>query len=81
MLAEPDIGQRLTDPLGPLPAGSDNGFTVSPNRLQEDLELFVDQVVPLLQDMPYYASSYEERCARRAGLPEVQRVEGRLCPF
>nr|WP_294554548.1 hypothetical protein [uncultured Rhodopila sp.] len=54
---------------------------MSPNRLPEDLELFVDQVVPLLQDMPYYASSYEERCARRAGLPEVQRVEGRLCPF
>ena len=51
-----------------------DGFTVSPNRLPEDLELFVDQVVPLLQATPYYASSYEERRARRAGLPEVQRV-------
>jgi len=38
-------------------------------------------IVPLMQDTPYYASSYQERGARRAGLPEVKRFEGRLCPF
>ncbi|MFT4191496.1 MAG: LLM class flavin-dependent oxidoreductase, partial [Comamonas sp.] len=47
-------------------AGAVDGFTIVPRRLPDDLALFVDQVVPLLQRSGHYPRSYGERRAATA---------------
>lgn len=37
-----------------------DGFTISPQRLPDDLGLFVDTVVPLLQESGHYPREYDE---------------------
>lgn len=38
-----------------------DGFTISARYLPDDLALFVDAVIPLLQATPWYAASYQAR--------------------
>lgn len=47
-------------------AGAVDGFTVSPLNLPDDLEPFVDQVVPLLQKSGLYPRDYDQRRAAAA---------------
>jgi len=42
-------------------AGAADGFTISPLALPDDLETFVDQVIPLLQRSGFYPRDYDER--------------------
>ncbi|WKL39361.1 NtaA/DmoA family FMN-dependent monooxygenase (plasmid) [Sinorhizobium meliloti] len=50
--------------------GTVDGYTLQPPRAPDDIEEFVDKVVPILQDRGVYRSRYEERTVReRYGLP------------
>lgn len=42
-------------------AGAADGFTISPRYLPDDLDGFVDQVIPLLQQRGAYPHDYDER--------------------
>ncbi|WP_457585012.1 NtaA/DmoA family FMN-dependent monooxygenase [Ensifer canadensis] len=50
--------------------GTVDGYTLQPPRAPDDIEEFIDKVVPILQDRGVYRSRYEERTVReRYGLP------------
>lgn len=50
--------------------GTVDGYTLQPPRAPDDIEEFVEKVVPILQDRGVYRSLYEERTVReRYGLP------------
>ncbi|NRP20724.1 Nitrilotriacetate monooxygenase component A [Ensifer adhaerens] len=50
--------------------GTVDGYTLQPPRAPDDIEEFVEKVVPILQDRGVYRSRYEERTVReRYGLP------------
>lgn len=51
--------------------GTVDGYTVQPPRAPDDVELFVDKVVPILQDRGVFRREYEGDTVRqRYGLPE-----------
>lgn len=50
--------------------GTVDGYTLQPPRAPDDIEEFVNKVVPILQDRGVYRSRYEEQTVReRYGLP------------
>ncbi|CAN7746977.1 NtaA/DmoA family FMN-dependent monooxygenase [Ensifer adhaerens] len=50
--------------------GTVDGYTLQPPRAPDDIEEFIDKVVPILQDRGVYRTRYEERTVReRYGLP------------
>ncbi|MGF6177294.1 FMN-dependent oxidoreductase (nitrilotriacetate monooxygenase family) [Ensifer sp. 4252] len=50
--------------------GTVDGYTLQPPRAPDDIEEFINKVVPILQDRGVYRSRYEERTVReRYGLP------------
>ncbi len=50
--------------------GTVDGYTLQPPRAPDDIEEFVEKVVPILQDRGVYRTRYEEKTVReRYGLP------------
>jgi FMN-dependent oxidoreductase (nitrilotriacetate monooxygenase family) len=50
--------------------GTVDGYTIQPPRAPDDIELFVEKVIPILQDRGVYRRRYEEKTVReRYGLP------------
>ncbi|MET0436063.1 MAG: nitrilotriacetate monooxygenase, partial [Devosia sp.] len=50
--------------------GTVDGYTYQPPRAPDDIEEFVDKVVPILQDRGVYPTEYEGKTIRdRYGLP------------
>ncbi|MGK9055060.1 NtaA/DmoA family FMN-dependent monooxygenase [Neorhizobium petrolearium] len=50
--------------------GTVDGYTLQPPRAPDDIEEFIEKVVPILQDRGVYRTRYEERTVReRYGLP------------
>lgn len=50
--------------------GTVDGYTLQPPRAPDDIEEFVEKVVPILQDRGIYRTRYEEKTVReRYGLP------------
>jgi alkanesulfonate monooxygenase SsuD/methylene tetrahydromethanopterin reductase-like flavin-dependent oxidoreductase (luciferase family) len=50
--------------------GTVDGYTIQPPRAPDDIALFVDKVIPILQDRGVYRRKYEEATVReRYGLP------------
>lgn len=50
--------------------GTVDGYTLQPPRAPDDIEEFVEKVVPILQDRDVYRTRYEEKTVReRYGLP------------
>jgi alkanesulfonate monooxygenase SsuD/methylene tetrahydromethanopterin reductase-like flavin-dependent oxidoreductase (luciferase family) len=58
-----------------LDEGACDGFNVMPAYFHDEFELFVDQVVPLLQRRGLYRKDYEGRTLRdHLGLPKPART-------
>jgi hypothetical protein len=50
-----------------------DGYTLQPPRAPDDIEEFVDKVIPILQDRGVYRREYEGKTVRdRYGLPYPQ---------
>ncbi|PNU05524.1 NtaA/DmoA family FMN-dependent monooxygenase [Novosphingobium guangzhouense] len=50
--------------------GTVDGYTYQPPRAPDDIEEFVDKVIPILQDRGVYPTAYDDRTVReRFGLP------------
>jgi alkanesulfonate monooxygenase SsuD/methylene tetrahydromethanopterin reductase-like flavin-dependent oxidoreductase (luciferase family) len=50
--------------------GTVDGYTLQPPRAPDDIEEFVDKVIPILQDRGVFRREYEKKTVRdRYGLP------------